>query len=174
MLVIFDVDGTLLGGESHDWAAFDQAIATVLGFTPTVDFFNALPEITAQAIAEAAVCASGGAVGSGLERRICDEYLRRLEEVHTKAPLAFRPRDGVVSLLKHLPSVPGLSVAIATGDWLTSISFKLRVAGLDVSAFPIATSSEVRRRSEIIKLAAQRSGRSLSDAIYVGDASVIA
>jgi phosphoglycolate phosphatase-like HAD superfamily hydrolase len=62
-----------------------------------------------------------------------------------------------------------VNVAIATGDWHSTITFKLSAAGLDVTRFPMATSSEARERSEIIKLAAQRSGRSLADVVYVGD-----
>jgi phosphoglycolate phosphatase-like HAD superfamily hydrolase len=60
-------------------------------------------------------------------------------------------------------------VAVATGDWHATASFKLAAAGIDVSRFPMATSSDSARRSEIIRLAAQRAGRPLSDVVYVGD-----
>jgi phosphoglycolate phosphatase-like HAD superfamily hydrolase len=169
MLIIFDVDGTLIGGESHDWSCFDRAIETVLNFTPTREFFASLPEITAQAIAEASVRAANKEAGTGLEERIRAEYLRRLQEVHSRDPRAFPVRDGVAALLSHLGSLPDVGVAIATGDLHETISFKLAAAGIDVSRFPIATSSDHHRRSEIIRLAAQRAGRSLSDAVYIGD-----
>jgi phosphoglycolate phosphatase-like HAD superfamily hydrolase len=169
MLFIFDVDGTLIGGESHDWDCFDRAIETVVGFYPTQEFFDSLPEITAQAIAEASVCAANMEPGTGLEERIRDEYLRRLGEVRARDPQGFAPRAGVIQLLAHLSSLAGVNVAIATGDWHSTISFKLAAAGIDVSRFPMATCSDNPRRSEIIRLAAQRSGRSLSDAIYIGD-----
>jgi phosphoglycolate phosphatase-like HAD superfamily hydrolase len=169
MLIIFDVDGTLVGGESHDWACFDEAIADVVGFTPTQEFFDSLPEITAQAIAEAAIRAAKREPGVGLEERIRDGYLRRLRQVHASDPCAFPARNGVVTLLSHLSSLHGLGVAIATGDWHATASFKLGAAGIDVSRFPMATSSDCSCRSEIIKLAASRAGRSLADVIYVGD-----
>lgn len=169
MLIIFDVDGTLVGGEDHDWACFDEAIAEVTGFTPTQEFFDSLPEITAQAIAEACVRAANREPGMGLEQCIRDEYLRRLRTVHESDPLAFPARSGVVALLARLSSLPGTGVAIATGDWLATTTFKLAAAGIDVSGYPLATSSDCSRRSEIIKLAATRAGRSLADAIYVGD-----
>jgi phosphoglycolate phosphatase-like HAD superfamily hydrolase len=169
MLIIFDVDGTLIGGESHDWKCFDRAIENVLKFTPTREFFASLPEITAQAIAEASVRAANKEVGTGLEERIRAEYLRRLQEVHSRDQRAFPVREGVVALLSHLDSLPHVGVAIATGDWLETISFKLAAAEIDVSRFPMATSSDHHQRSEIIRLAAQRAGRSLSDAVYIGD-----
>ncbi len=156
-------------GEHHDWACFDEAIAEVTGFSPTQQFFDSLPEITAQAIAEASVRAANREPGMGLEERIRDEYLRRLLKVHEGDPLAFPARNGVVALLARLNSLPGTAVAIATGDWLCTASFKLAAAGLDVSGYPLATSSDCSRRSEIIKLAARRAGRSLAEVIYVGD-----
>jgi phosphoglycolate phosphatase-like HAD superfamily hydrolase len=168
-LIIFDVDGTLVGGETHDWACFDQAIADVTGFTPTQEFFDSMPEITAQAIAEASVRAAKREPGKGLEECICNEYLRRLRQVHAHDPGAFPARNGVMTLLSHLSSLPGVEVAIATGDWLATTTFKLAAAGIDVSRYPMATSSDRPRRSEIINLAAERAGRSLADVIYVGD-----
>jgi len=169
MLIIFDVDGTLVGGESHDWTSFDRAIAAVLGSAPGAGFFDSLTEITAQAIVEAAIRASNRETGQGLEERIRDEYLRGLGQVHAANPLAFPARPGVVALLRHLGAIPGVSVAIATGDWHSTIALKLAAAGIDVGAYPMATSSDARRRSEIIRLAAQRANRSLADAVYVGD-----
>ena len=74
-----------------------------------------------------------------------------------------------MALLARLNKLPGTGVAIATGDWLETTSFKLAAAGIDVSGYPMATSSDCSRRSEIIKLAARRAGRSLTDVIYVGD-----
>jgi phosphoglycolate phosphatase-like HAD superfamily hydrolase len=169
MLIIFDVDGTLIGGESHDWGAFDRAIASVLDFHPDRNFFAALPEITAQAIAEAAVLKAGRVPGTGLEERIRDEYFAGLRQAHARDPRAFPAREGAVLLLEHLAALPGVNVAIATGDWQSTIVFKLAAAGINVARFPMATSSDNRCRAEIIRLAATRANRSLADAIYVGD-----
>jgi beta-phosphoglucomutase-like phosphatase (HAD superfamily) len=169
MLVIFDVDGTLIGGEAADWLAFDTAIESVLGFVADETFFAGLPEITAQAIAEAAVLASGAPSGHGFEQRIHDEYFRGLRSAHNSDPLTFQPRPGVRELLGSLASMPGVKIALATGDWHPTINFKLSAAGIDVSSFPIATSSDTPRRAEIIRLAAERAGVPLSQAVYVGD-----
>ncbi len=139
------------------------------GFTPTQELFDSLPEITAQAIAEACVRAANRETGMGLEERIRDEYLRRLRNVHAGDPMAFPARNGVVALLARLNSLPETGVAIATGDWRETTSFKLAAAGIDVSGYPMATSSDCSRRSEIIQLAATRAGRSMNDVIYVGD-----
>ncbi len=168
-LVIFDVDGTLLGGETADWLAFDRAIESVLDFVADETFFAGLPEITAQSIAEAAIRASGAQPGNGLEQRIHDEYLRGLRGAHSSDQLTFQPRPGVRPLLQHLASTPGVKVALATGDWHSTITFKLAAAGIDISSYPLATSSDTPRRADIIRLAAERAGLPLSHAVYVGD-----
>jgi len=168
MLIIFDVDGTLIGGEPADWLAFDQAIESVLGYSVDEAFFLGLPEITAQSIAEAAVRASGAPCGNGLEERIRDEYFRGLRLAHDSDPLTFQSRSGVRELLQDLTTMPGIQVALATGDWHPTISFKLAAAGIDISSFPLATSSDTPRRPDIIRLAAARAGL-LSRAVYVGD-----
>jgi phosphoglycolate phosphatase-like HAD superfamily hydrolase len=169
MLIIFDVDGTLVGGETQDCACFDQAIAAVVGLTLDSAFFDSLLEITAQAIAESSVRAAMRNVGTGLEETIRDEYLRRLREAHSRDVNVFPPRQGTHALLAHLSTIPGINIAIATGCWQATSSFKLNAAGIDVSTYAMATSSDTRSRAEIIRLAAQRAGRSLSDAVYVGD-----
>jgi phosphoglycolate phosphatase-like HAD superfamily hydrolase len=169
MLIVFDVDGTLVGGEFYDWSCFDQAIETVLGFEPTKEFFRSIPEITAQSIAVAAIGAANCQPGTGLEEKIRDEYLRRLRLVHNNDPHAFPARNGITALLSHLSSLPDVDVAIATGDWFSTSTFKLGAAGIDFSRYAMATSSDVARRSEIIKLAALRAGRPLSEVVYIGD-----
>jgi len=40
MLIVFDVDGTLVGGETEDWACFDAAVRAVLGLAPGVPYFD--------------------------------------------------------------------------------------------------------------------------------------
>ena len=81
MLIIFDVDGTLVGGESSERNSFAGAIQAVLDFAPTEDFYTALSDITAQRIAEAAVRACIGGMGSdgrsAFRRSICAVSARR-------------------------------------------------------------------------------------------------
>ena len=169
MLVVFDIDGTLIGGESADWAAFDEALYSVLSFRPTDDFYSRVADVTAQRLAEAAVTESRQMTGCGLEERIQAEYLRGLRVAHESNSDAFPVRPGVLHLMDHLRSLPDVEVALATGDWLSSIRFKLSAAGLDVSDLPLATSSDASSRADIIRCATARAGRSLSDVVYVGD-----
>ncbi len=169
MLIIFDVDGTLLGGETHDWRAFDNALKAVLGFTPTPEFFSALPDVTSESIVEAAMAATGHEPDRELVATVQDAYLEFLGDCHRTDPAAFGPRKDAVLLLDHLSSVAGVTIAVATGDWQPTIAFKLQCSGLDLSRFAMTTASEARRRAEIIELAAAKAGRPVAESVYVGD-----
>ena len=63
----------------------------------------------------------------------------------------------------------GIPVAIATGDWRETITFKLGAAGIPLDGIPMATSSDFYTRAEIIAGAVVKAGRELHEAIYVGD-----
>ena len=169
MLIIFDVDGTLISGESFDWASFDAALEEAAGFTPGTSYWESLEEVTAQTIAMAASAAHPANQRERIEKRIRELYRRNLVQAHSAHPKAFQARPGALELFQRLRGVHGLSVAIATGDWFETISLKLSASGLDVSGIPMATCSDCHGRADIIKLAASRAGRSLQDAVYVGD-----
>lgn len=169
MLVVFDIDGTLIAGESTDWKAFEQALQSVLKFTPDDDFYTGVSDITAQRLAEAAVAASQCEAGCGFEQQVQAEYLRFLQLAHAESPDSFPLRPGASLLLEHLCATTGFSVAFATGDWSSSIAFKLSAAGIDLSHHPFATSTDAASRADIIRCAAHRAGRPLTEVVYVGD-----
>ncbi|MFZ4767509.1 MAG: hypothetical protein ACOYMN_21365, partial [Roseimicrobium sp.] len=52
---VFDVDGTLIGGEPVDWAAFGEAFGEVAGFALTTEFFDRIEEVTAKALVHQAL-----------------------------------------------------------------------------------------------------------------------
>lgn len=167
-MIVFDVDGTLLGGEGVDWASFDAALAHEAGFRATPDFFENLPEVTAQAIVHQALAALPLLERRRLETRVQADYLRRLMDAHAQDVRAFPAAYGAVELLRDLRA-RGVHVAIATGDWRESILFKLRAAGLDIDGIPLVTSSEHAARADIIAAAVALAGRPLAEACYVGD-----
>ena len=169
MLIIFDVDGTLIGGESIDWKCFDDAFHDVTGSPFSDGFFAAIEEITAKAIVHQALPELTSEARHQTENLVCIEYLNRLKGAHALDANSFRPAPGALEVLKYLDQQDDLAVAIATGDWIETISFKLGAAEIDVSQYPMAPSSDCYARSDIIKLSAERAGHSLEDSIYVGD-----
>lgn len=169
MLIIFDVDGTLIDNEAVDWRAFDAAMESVFGFLRSESFYDALEERTARAIVHAALASRPIEERQRLELLVEREYLSRLQTAFQSQPEAFKATNGALELMSRLRATPGVTVAIATGDWRSSISYKLKTAGFSIEGIPMATSSDHYCRADIISLAASRAGRSLKDAVYVGD-----
>ena len=167
-MIIFDVDGTLLGGESADWASFAAAFKEAAGFALAPAFFETLEEVTTQAIIHQAFTNHSIEEKKAIESAVRCGYLKRLSEAHQRDPLTFSPTTGSISLLQDLKRKK-IPVAIATGDWLETITFKLTAARIAFQDLPMATSSDRYSRADIIALAAMKAGASLDEAIYVGD-----
>ena len=167
-MIIFDVDGTLLGGESADWASFAAAFKEAAGFALAPAFFETLEEVTTQAIIHQAFTNHSIEEKKAIESAVRCGYLKRLSEAHQRDPLTFSPTTGSISLLQDLKRKK-IPVAIATGDWLETITFKLTTARIAFHDLPMATSSDRYSRADIIALAAMKAGASLDEAIYVGD-----
>ncbi|MDX2109442.1 MAG: HAD hydrolase-like protein [Verrucomicrobiota bacterium] len=167
-MIVFDVDGTLLGGEQTDWACFGAAFAEAAGFELTESFFATIKEVTAKAIVHEALASRPQHEKAAMEQAVCEGYLRRLEAAHAKNPGCFPATEGAVNLMKAL-QFRGIPHAIATGDWHKSITFKLRAATIPHENLPLVTSSDYYSRAEIIAEAVVRAGGSLKDAVYVGD-----
>jgi phosphoglycolate phosphatase-like HAD superfamily hydrolase len=171
-MIVFDVDGTLIGGEAADWASFDAALLEVLGFEPDPEFFTRNQEVTAQAIVHQLIAEhspeKNSAERKSAERAVAAAYLRNLKHAHAQFASAFSPAAGALALLRHLKD-EGIPFALATGDWRESISFKLTAAGIPFGDIPMATSSEYHSRADIIAAAVAQANQPLSAAIYVGD-----
>jgi phosphoglycolate phosphatase-like HAD superfamily hydrolase len=91
-----------------------------------------------------------------------------LKAVHQNNASVFPAIDGAMDLLRSL-SGKGIPIAIATGDWQETVSFKLRAAGISFENIPMTTSSEFYSRADIIAGAVANAGRTLREAVYVGD-----
>jgi phosphoglycolate phosphatase-like HAD superfamily hydrolase len=99
---------------------------------------------------------------------VAEGFLRRLKVAHSEDCECFPAIAGAVELLHELKAA-GLRVAIATGDWRESITFKLRASSIPYEDIPIVTSTEHYSRADIIRAAVAEAGGSLHEAVYVGD-----
>ena len=169
MLIIFDVDGTLIGGEEYDWKAFNDAFLDVTGRSIPTEFWTSLEEVTASAIVRHALSDLPVAEQMKLESRVRERCLENLKIERSRNPKAFASHVKTRALLRELEEHPEFDVAIATGDWLETIRFKLAAAEIELNRFVHATASDTPIRADIIHLAAQRSNRSLNEAVYIGD-----
>ncbi len=167
-MIVFDADGTLIGGEPTDWASFEAAFLEVAGFALTGEFYDRIDEVTAKALVHQALADMEQAERLLKEEAVAEGFLHRLKAAHREDLACFPATEGAVALLRELKA-KGLRVAIATGDWRDSITFKLRAAGIPFEDIPIVTSSEHYSRADIIRAAVAEAGGSLDEAVYIGD-----
>ena len=167
-MVIFDVDGTLVGGERTDWASFEGAFVEAAGFDFPDDFFATLEEVTARAIVHRALAGRSLRERAAIEAEVREGFCRRLEAAVRADAGAFPALGEAAELLEDLQARK-IPVALATGDWRPSILIKLRAARLPIGALPLVTSSDHERRCDIIARAAARSGTPIDQVTYVGD-----
>ena len=169
MLIIFDIDGTLCDTHDVDARCHVAAVEAVTGRSLATVDWSLYPEATSSAIVHDLLKNMGIPDVVETEQRIYDDFVARLNVEARQRPEQFRPLDGGLELFEQLRQREEHSIAIATGDWQESAKLKLRLSGYKADDVPFASSSDTRRRVDIITLAAQRAGYALVDSVYVGD-----
>jgi beta-phosphoglucomutase-like phosphatase (HAD superfamily) len=97
-------------------------------------------------------------------------FVANLRAAHAREPGAFRPIVGAPAFFRRLAEEDFCAVAIATGGFASEARFKLACIGIDLDAFPHATSSDTPRRRDILALAIRRAGFEVGEGIvYFGD-----
>ena len=167
VLAVFDIDGTLCDTQGSDGFCFGRAVESVMGRPFAAQDWTTFEEPTGGAILRDLLADDPDAVGK--EIAIKTEFLRLLEEQRRLCPSEFMPIPGASAFIDRLRCGAICEVAIATGCFDISASFKLRCCGLDLTGFPHATSSDTPRRQDIIRLAASRAGFALSSIVHFGD-----
>ncbi len=169
MLIIFDIDGTLCDTREVDARCHVEAFESVTGHSLAAVDWSLYPEATSAAIVQDLLSEMGIRNPVDTEQRILEEFISRLENEARRKPDSFRPVEGALDLFEELGRRKNYKIAIATGDWHESAKLKLHLAGFKTDRVPFASSSDTRRRADIISLASQRAGVYVSDAVYVGD-----
>lgn len=169
MLIIFDIDGTLCDTHEVDTRCHIEAFESVTGRSLATVDWSLYPEATSAAIVQDLLSEMGVPNAVDVEQRILEAFIERLESEARRKPGLFRPVDGALELFEDLRRSDDYQTAIATGDWHESAKLKLRRAGFETDSVPFASSSDTRRRADIISLAALRAGYEIRDAVYVGD-----
>lgn len=169
MLIIFDIDGTLCDTHDVDARCHIEAIESVTGHSLASVDWSRYPEATSAAIVQDLLSEIGIPDVVATEQLILDEFVARLGAEAQREPALFKPVDGALELFEELRRAEKHKIAIATGCWRESARLKLSRSGFVIGDVPFASSSDTRRRADIITLAASRAGYGVGDALYVGD-----
>ena len=172
LLVIFDIDGTLV--HTIDGAAdcFFEVLERHTGGETNGRGIGDFDHVTDEGIARQMLAEAGRVddVEETLEI-VRSEYHAELQE--RVDPTTVRPVDGAVELVDWLLDSGDYQVGVATGNWHPTAQLKLSLIGVDHGPIPMGTSTDSHRRHEILSAAYERGARTapsdLSGAVYVGD-----
>jgi len=166
MLAIFDIDGTICDTQAVEGRCYALAIERVTGLSLSTLDWSVYDEPTSAGIVHQML--AGDATLKEKEEQIKHEFCRLLRTERPNHPGDFSPLSGAVEFIDRLQK-QGTRVAIATGAFDIEAQFKLDCCGIDLNAFPHATSSDLPHRSDIIALSASRAGFELTSVVYFGD-----
>jgi phosphoglycolate phosphatase-like HAD superfamily hydrolase len=169
MLIVFDVDGTLVDATEIDNQCFDEAFLEVTGVPLPGERWSRVREFTATAIVREALHDWPEAECSAAESTIRAGFLARLTASHAASSRAFPPVPGGPATIEQLVGHGPHRVAIATGCWSETSRFKLAAAGYRIDGVEFASSSDCYRRVDIIRTVMDRLGSDADDTVYVGD-----
>ena len=169
MLIVFDVDGTLVDGAENEHRCFDEAFLEVTGAQLPGDRWNRIREFTARAIVREALYDWPEPDALAAESAIRTQFLARLTAAHAADAEAFPAVPGGPETLAALAASDGCCIAIATGCWRETSRFKLAAAGYRVEGIEFGSSTDCYRRVDIVRTVMHRLGKSPRDTVYVGD-----
>jgi phosphoglycolate phosphatase-like HAD superfamily hydrolase len=169
MLIVFDVDGTLVDANEIDNTCFDDAFLDVTGVALSGERWGRISEFTAAAIVREALHDWPEVRAKAVEGDVRAAFLAKLNAAHVADPQAFPPATGGPALIAELSAGDACRLAIATGCWCETSRFKLAAAGYRLDGIEFASSSDCYRRVDIIRNVMHRAGAGISDTVYVGD-----
>ena len=175
ILLLFDLDGTLVDTYADDARLYAAALAEVAGCPVPLYGWEKYSEITASAIArEALAPVLGRRTHDGEVYRVREAQTRLWENAMAAGELNVRPVPGALELFKEAQARPGYVAAIATGGWGPSALIKLHLAGFPLENLIIATSDDGETRPSILNTAeilaaAARGCFGFSGRVVIGD-----
>ncbi|MBW0147939.1 HAD family hydrolase [Marinobacter sp. CAU 1620] len=165
---MFDIDGTLVESYDFDTECFQAAIKDVLGVTIGPDWSRYRHVTDSGILAEVIDSLGLESDSESITADVKEQFISRVADYiscHSISPI-----PGAYELLSQLVARKNVAVAFATGGWSESAKMKLGSAGITFSAIPLASSSDHYSRTEIMRLAERRAGKSHYDSMtYFGD-----
>lgn len=153
-LLVFDIDGTLTDTNAVDTDCFVEAIQNVLGVPEIETDWEQYLHVTDSGLAEEITQRH---LGRGITPGELAQFEAEIERRLWNQPAdRFTALPGAREFLQDAAKKPDVSLAMATGAWRSSALCKLKRAGLDASAIPLASASDHVQRTEIMELARAR------------------
>jgi phosphoglycolate phosphatase len=131
MIILFDIDGTLLTCGGSGRRALARAFAELLDAPQALDGVRLAGSTDPIIVAEAHRAVTGRAPTDAEHAAIMARYLDRLDDELQAAGSRYRVYDGVRALLDALSARPEYLVGLATGNDVRGAEKKLAHGGID-------------------------------------------
>lgn len=153
MLVLFDIDGTLLhsggAGEAGFTAAGRQLYGQAFSLRDVALAGRLDPAIWSEAVAACDV-----AVDAAHQAHFRQQYAEHLESALRSGERVCRPLAGAIELVQRTAEEASLTCGVLTGNWPESGRLKLTFAGFDPDLFAVqAFAEDGVCRAELVSLA---------------------
>ena len=178
ILVLFDIDGTLLWTDGAGRRAVHRALLAEVGTAGPIDTYRFDGKTDPQIVKDLLTLAGHPDADARVDT-VCRRYVEFLQEELDGAANATRLLPGVADLLSALaPHEAGARalVGLLTGNVASGAALKLRSGGVDPARFAVgAYGSDSGRRTDLpavaLGRAAERTGRRFvgADVVIVGD-----
>ena len=174
ILIIFDVDGTLVHSNKVDSRCFASTYETVYGKPfPTIDW-RQYPHVTDTTI-------FNEVIGQHFQRSadrsemnaFCDAFVENIQARRHSHPHEFGMVPGAREMVNHLLQEEDYVVGIATGGWEKPARIKLAHVGIPDQELYFSGADGKWTREDIIREVLDQAGQqhgSFRKVVYVGDA----
>ncbi|MBL4684080.1 MAG: haloacid dehalogenase-like hydrolase [Nannocystaceae bacterium] len=163
LVVLFDIDGTLVTCHGAGRVAIVEAFAEVTGGREALEGI-AFAGMTDRAIVRAGLATGSWSRGGADDEALIDEVLARYlmhlpRALSDKAPRVF---PGAVTLVQHVSGRPDTAVGLGTGNIAAGAKHKLLAAGLWQRFAFGGFGSDREDRAALLEVGAQRGAAHLS------------
>jgi len=159
ILVLFDVDGTLINSYEFDTELFVQAVREVTGMVISGDWAS-YTYVSDGGVLQEEIARQGLAGNADEWERKVKERFTHLTQEHLYATPSSLEKPGARQFVEHLLDRNDCVVGVATGGWGATARLKLQHIGLGnhlaSGRLALATSSDHHNRLAIMRLAERR------------------
>lgn len=175
ILVMFDIDGTLLQANAIDDDCYIQTAQSQFAVETLNSDWHSYPHVTNSGITEALhqQCLGSAASPMFLEQ-FRSAFTHRIQAAIAADPQSCKAITGAIAFLNYLRQRNDIALAIATGGWHSCAQAKLAHAQLPTSEIPFASASDAQEREVIMAIAHDRALAhykisQFKQRIYIGD-----
>ena len=167
VLVMFDIDGTLIDSHDVDTRCFTTAVWQVTGLDIDANW-GLYQHATDAGILQEFIERQGLVNPQETINAIKRVFFALLDQSFRNKPV--KQIEGAADFLLYLQSLPDVVVSLATGGWQESARLKLLSAGIDCQNLVLASSDDAIDRVGIMTLSRQQANAGKDvPVVYFGD-----